>query len=222
MLPDQDCALCAGACESLVCEACALALPRIANACAQCGIPLPMGDRMCGLCLRDRHAFDDAFAAFEYRFPIDRLVQRFKYAGDLALGRWLADNLAEIASRREAPDLVVATPLSATRLRHRGFNQALVIAGHVARTLRLRCEVEAVAKARDTPPQEGLDRRERLANLRDVFTCSRQLAGAHVALVDDVITTGATADAIARALRVAGASRVSVWAVARTPDPALR
>jgi ComF family protein len=220
----QDCALCG--CRSgdlLVCSECAGALPRLVHACARCAIPLASEATFCGACVKPvRYAFDDALAVFEYRFPVDRLVQRFKYAGDLALGRWLAENLAAAAATCARPDLVVATPLAGRSLRRRGFNQALVLARHVSASLALPCEIDAVSKMRETPKQEGLDRRQRAENLRDAFRSDLQLSGEHVALVDDVVTTGATANALARVLRESGAGRVSVWAVARTPDPALR
>jgi ComF family protein len=138
------------------------------------------------------------------------------------LGRWLAERLAASAANRARPDLVVATPLANRRLRERGFNQALVLARHVCAALALPCDLDAVTKARETPKQEGLGRRQRVENLRDAFRCELRLAGEHVALVDDVVTTGATASALTRVLRESGAGRVSVWAVARTPDPALR
>ena len=221
---EQDCALCGQRSgETLVCGECVDALPRIVRGCARCAIPLASEAVLCGECVRaGRHAFDDALAVFEYRFPVDRLVQRFKYAGDLALGRWLAARLAEGAASRARPDLIVASPLANRSLRRRGFNQALVLARHVAASLALRCEIDAVRKVRETAKQEGLDRRQRIENLRDAFRCDLRLAGEHVAVVDDVVTTGATASALARALRDSGAGRVSVWAVARTPDPALR
>ncbi len=198
-------------------------MPRIDRACARCAIPLATMSTFCGGCAKAaHHPIDDAVAVFEYRFPVDRLVQRFKYAGDLALGRWLAERLAVAVANRERPDLVVATPLANRSLRKRGFNQALVLARHVSAALALPCELGAVSKERETPKQEGLDRRQRVENLRDAFRCGLRLSGEHVALVDDVLTTGATANAVARVLRESGAGRVSAWVVARTPDPALR
>jgi len=220
----QDCALCVGPCsQGLVCPACAGALPRITHACARCAIPLATPGPNCGECLApDRYAFDDALAVFEYRFPVDRMIQRFKYAGDLALGSWLASCLAEAAARRTRPDVVVAAPLSGRGLRQRGFNQALLLARRVARDLDVRCEVDALRKVRETAPQHSLERRDRIRNPRGAFECLLTLDGERVAIVDDVITTGATVDALARALRERGAGSVSAWAVARTPDPALR
>jgi ComF family protein len=173
----------------------------------------------CGACLARAPAFDAALARFEYRFPADRIVRRFKFAGDLAAGRWLALELAQAAQAAERPDLLVAPPIAATRLRERGFNQALEIAKVVGRHLGIAVELRAVVRLRETAPQPGLGGRERRANLCEAFGCARSLDGRHVAIVDDVMTTGATADAIARVLKAAGAARVSAWAVARTPSP---
>ena len=218
----QDCLLCAGAsAESVVCRECAICLPILATACVCCAAPLPQPG-ICGECQRHPRSFDAALAAFEYRFPVDRLVHRFKFAGDLAVGRWLALQLLERVRAESRPDLIVAPPLTPARLRERGFNQALEIGKVVGRRLGVRCAIGALAKIRDTAPQPGLSRRERRANLRRAFRCDHEFSGEHVALVDDVMTTGATADALARVLRAAGAGRVSVWAVARTPDPVAR
>jgi ComF family protein len=218
----QDCLLCAGASgESVVCGECARFLPTLATGCARCAAPLPQPG-ICGDCQRHPPSFEAALAAFEYRFPVDRLIHRFKFAGDLAVGRWLALQLLERVRAEPRPDLIVAPPLTPARLRGRGFNQALEIGRVMGRRLGVRCAAAALAKTRDTAPQPGLSRRERRANLRRAFRCDAAFSGEHVALVDDVMTTGATADALARVLRAAGAGRVSVWAVARTPDPIAR
>jgi ComF family protein len=146
-------------------------------------------------------------------------VQRFKYAGDLAIGRWLGRQLAERAAREAPPELLVAPPLTKARLRERGFNQALELAKVAGSRLGLRCSLHAVRRRHEAVPQAGLSRGARLANLRDAFECREPVRGLDVAVVDDVLTTGATAEAMARALHRAGAARVRVWAVARTPDP---
>jgi ComF family protein len=212
---DQDCHLClAAAGGHLICRACEEALPSIARACTACAIPLPH-EGLCGECLSRPFAFDDAAACFEYRFPLDRLVRRFKFAGDLAVGRWLALQLAGRVAGAH-PDLLVAPPLTRARLRARGFNQALELAKVVARRVGTRCDIAGLAKARETAPQLGLGRRERRANLRDAFRCDLRLEGKHVAIVDDVMTTGATMDAMAAVLKQCGAARVSAWSVART------
>ena len=192
----QDCLLCAGdSANEMVCAHCLASLPTLA----------PGVHRV--------------VAPFEYRFPVDRLVQRFKFGGDLAVGKWLALQLAMRARRVARPQVLVPVPLTRARLRTRGFNQSVEIARVVARALRIPAAMRVLERVRDAPPQAGLTRRARRANLRGTFRCRRGvLAGRHVALIDDVVTTGATAEAAARALKRAGALRVDVWAIARTPD----
>ena len=212
-----DCVLCGARSEGdVVCAACEGALPRLRDACEICAAPIAHGGT-CGDCLRQPPPFDASIAAFEYRYPLDRLVLRFKSSGDFAIGRWLSERLSECVRAAPRPDRIVAAPLSRARLRERGFNQSSEIARRIARRSRVDFLAGAVEKVRDTPSQQGLSRRERRANLRGAFRCTRSLAGLHVALVDDVVTTGATAEAIARELRRAGASRITVWALARTP-----
>jgi ComF family protein len=163
--------------------------------------------------------FDGALAAFEYRFPLDRLVQRFKYSGDLAIGRWLALELARRVREEPRPDLLVPMPLAHGRLRERGFNQAAQVARVLAQRLDVPFALHMVDRVRDAPSQSGLGRRARRANLRGAFQCNATLQGRRVVLVDDVITTGASADALSAVLKRAGAARIDVWALARTPDP---
>jgi ComF family protein len=214
----SDCVLCAERSADLLCVDCAAALPASAPACARCALPLPSAG-ICGRCLREPPHFDDAIAALQYRFPVDRLMQRFKYAGDLAIGRWLGAALMHRVRDADRPDLVVAPPSTNVRLRSRGFNPGLEIAKSVARAIGVRCAIDGLLRARETTPQPGLGRRERERNLEGALRCERVLDGQHVAIVDDVMTTGATANAAAKVLRDRGAARVSVWVVARTPEP---
>jgi len=214
---EQDCALCAVRSAELICPDCVAALPAPLASCVRCALPLAVPG-VCGHCLAEPPRFDEAIAAFDYRFPIDRLVLRFKYAGDLALGRWLAVALTERVRSEARPDLVVAPPSTRERLRSRGFNPALEIAKAVAQALGVRCAIAGLERTRETAPQPGLGRRERERNLEGAIGCSLALDGLHVALVDDVMTTGATANAAARVIRARGAARVSAWVVARTPE----
>lgn len=211
----RDCVLCGGrGGEGLVCEPCAGDLPWVRECCARCGLPLAHGGT-CGECLRRPPAFDGAVAAFEYRFPIDRLVQRFKFGGDLAIGRWLGEQLAARVRGLARPDVIVAPPLSPRALRERGFNQAVELAKNVGRALRVPVEPAALRKVRETVPQRTLGRRARQANLRGAFVCELDVRGARVAIVDDVITTGATVGNAAGAILRAGAASVQAWAAAR-------
>ena len=215
---DQDCTLCSSPSTRLVCHACEETLPQANPSCARCALPVPHPG-LCGRCHAHPPAFDATLAAFEYRFPVDRIVRRFKYAGDLALGRWLAERLADrvLASGEPLPALVVAPPSTTARLRERGFNPALEIAKSVARSMGVPCVIDGLSRTRQTAPQPGLDRDERRRNVEGALAASVGVEGRTVALVDDVMTTGATAEAAARVLKRAGAVRVIAWVAARTP-----
>jgi len=214
----QACVLCRSPSgNALVCAACANAMPRDACACPRCALGGVDNDAVCGACLAKPPPFDATIAAWRYAFPADRLLQAFKYAGMLALAEPLAAALADTLARRNAPrpDVVIAVPLSLSRQRERGFNHAHEIARRLAMRLDLPIE-HALARTRDAPPQAGLTLRERAHNLRDAFAASRSVSGRAVAIVDDVMTTGATLRAASRALRAAGAARIDAWVVART------
>jgi len=220
LLP-QDCALCgAGSGDSLLCFPCSASLPVVAAACPVCALPAPPGS-VCGDCLARPPPFRAAVAAFVYAFPVDRLVHALKYGGQLALAEPLALALIGAIDRRARPppDAVVALPLSPARQRERGFNQASEIARRVARAFG-RPLVPGLARARDSPPQAALAWADRARNVRGAFLANPLLAGRRVAIVDDVMTTGATLATAARAARRAGALDVEAWVVARTLPPA--
>lgn len=213
----EDCALCGGRTGGpLVCGACVRELPWLHACCVRCALPLAHAGT-CGRCLRTPPAFDGATAAFEYRFPVDRLVHRFKFGGDLAIGRWLGEQLAARVGGLATPDVIVSPPLAPSALRERGFNQAVELAKPVGRALDVPVELAALRKVRPTAPQRTLGRRSRQANLRGTYVCELDVRGAHVAIVDDVITTGATVGTAAEAIRLAGAASVQAWAAARAP-----
>lgn len=158
----------------------------------------------------------------DYAFPWDGLIAAFKFQGRPELAALLA-GLLDPALADAAVDLVLPVPLSAARLRERGFNQAWELARRLARARRLAADAHLLLRVRDTPHQTGLGAEERRRNLRHAFLVepSRKaaLAGRRVALVDDVLTGGATSDEAARTLREAGAAEVQLWVVARTPPP---
>jgi ComF family protein len=207
-----SCFLCRGAARELLCGACDADLPRLSRPlCPRCALESPRGE-LCGRCLSRAPAYDATQAALAYEFPADALVQALKFRGELALAPFLAALLAE-RLRSERADLVVPVPLSTERLRRRGYNQAVEIARHVPGA---RLELTLCERTRDAPPQMELPYEARQRNVRGAFRCTRPLAGATVAVVDDVMTTGATLDEMARTLKGAGAERVVNWVVART------
>ena len=213
MLFGGSCYLCHGASRDLVCADCTAELPRLgAEVCPRCALASP-GGALCGRCLADPPFFDATAAALWYRFPTDVLVQALKFRGELALAGFLAKILGEKLAG-EKPDVVVPVPLSAARLRERGFNQAAEIARRLASG---RLELELCERSRDGRAQMELPFAERQRNVRNAFAVRRALDGATVAVVDDVMTTGATLGEIARTLKAAGAARVVNWVVARTP-----
>lgn len=212
----QDCLLCAApAAGDLLCAACADELPRLAQSrCPRCALPAPGGE-VCGRCQRHPPHFDRLLAVFPYAFPIDRMLQQLKYGHQLALAAWFGERLLPLAERLAA-DLIVPLPLHPERMTARGFNQAIEIARPLARATGLPLDTAICTRQRATPPQEGLNLRERRRNLRNAFACNATLAGMHVLLVDDVVTSGATIGECARTLRLHGAREISVLAVART------
>ena len=217
---DQDCLLCGSSGgNDLLCPACAADLPRLQQpGCPHCALPTPNGEP-CGRCLSHPRHFDAARAAFRYEFPLDRLIQSFKYGHRLALGAWFGRRIASLAGGLAA-EVVMPLPLHIERLRARGFNQAVEIARPLARALDLPLDTATCSRTRHTPAQAGLPWRERAKNIRGAFHCSKDMSGQRVLLVDDVMTTGASLDECARTLKLHGAAEVVVLVVARTlPRP---
>jgi ComF family protein len=218
MLP-QTCFLCGtGSGAGLLCSDCAAELPILpAGACPICALPCGEG-RACGPCQRHPRAFDRTVASFLYDFPIGEMVQALKYGHRLQVAGFFADTLtARLAGDEALPDLILPMPLHPDRLRQRGYNQAAEIARPLARQLGRGLALTTLVRDVDTPPQVGLPWKARAANVRGAFRCVEDLEGLRVAVVDDVLTTGATLHEVARCLKGRGAAWVENWVVARTP-----
>lgn len=207
------------AAPSGMCHGCREGLPWSGNACTVCGLPLPGGvPQHCGRCLRRRPPFDGVTSAFWYQFPVRELIRRYKFQRDVAAGGALAALWAErIAGTHPVrPDYVVPVPSHGWRLLRRGFNQAYDLARRVSRDTGLPLLHHDLRRSRHTRQQAGLDAASRRRNLSGAFRWHGQaLQGECLALVDDVMTTGATIEACARTLKLAGAGRVEVWVLAR-------
>jgi ComF family protein len=213
------CLLCGEAGEDAcdLCRACAATLPWNRIACGRCALPLP-APGTCGRCLRRPPPLAAVQAACRYGFPLDRLLPRFKFHQDLAAGRLLAQLMAEACAPLPRPDALIPIPLHRTRLRQRGYDQALELARPLARALSLPVRDDTLLRVRATLPQSELDAIARRRNLRDAFGVrSGGVLPKHVVLVDDVMTTGATLHAAAKALLRAGVQRVDAWVCARVP-----
>jgi len=215
LLP-QSCLLCAAdSGDGLLCPACLDTLPRLPAAhCPVCALPTPAA-AICGECLKRPPHFDATLAPFAYAFPLDKLIQQLKYGHRLAIADFLAGELRAVAL--PTADMVIPLPLSAARLRQRGFNQAIEIARPLARTHGLPLLLDGCHRVIDTPPQALLPWKERRRNVRHAFECSTDCAGRSVVVVDDVMTTGATLDEFAALLKRHGAARVVCVVAARTP-----
>ena len=215
------CALCgqSGQPELDLCAACEADFPVNDNACEHCAEPLPVAlvqPVLCGACLRRPPAFDACFAPFRYAFPIDRLIQGLKYRRDLCYGRVLGQLLARHVSHRGTrPDAVIPVPLASHRYRERGFNQARELALPLCKSLGLPLRSDLVVRQRETRGQAGLDRKERRKNMRNAFALAAPLRARHIAIIDDVVTTGSTVNELSKLLRAGGAEWIEVWAVAR-------
>lgn len=215
LLP-QDCTVCGqGSGKHLVCAACSAGLPQLAGPlCPVCATPTADG-AVCGACQSSPPHFDATTAAFSYAFPVEHIVQGLKYRHRLPLAVWLAEALMGRVAAAGA-DCIIPLPLSARRMQERGFNQAQEIARPLARQLGLPLVSDACARVRDGAPQASLPWKERQANIRHAFECRIDLSGKTVAVVDDVMTTGATLNEFARTLKLHGAARVENWVAART------
>ncbi|WP_235937518.1 ComF family protein [Marinobacter caseinilyticus] len=177
---------------------------------------------LCGECIKQPPPFDHVIAPLRYEFPVDRLTSRFKYRQQRSMGYPLVNLLGQQVLQHLGehpdwrPELLVPSPMHAQKQRARGFNQAEDIAEQLSRVIDVPWSVTLMQRWKPGVAQSGLNRRQRLANLRGAFTIA-QPAPARVAIVDDVMTTGATARALAVALRKAGAQRIELWVLARTP-----
>ncbi len=203
-----------------MCPACEQSLPRLQSACPRCAAPGTVAEAeesMCGECQKQVPAYLFTRAAFRYAPPVDKLVQNLKYHGRLELSRVLGTCLAEYLQSRNdpLPDVIVPVPLHATRLRERGYNQSLEIARFVAKRLQRPLNAIDARRIRQTMPQTELGRDQRRKNVRGAFKAGEVFAGQRVAIVDDVLTSGHTADAFAGSLLRSGAVDVRVWVVAR-------
>ncbi len=224
----QSCLLCAEPSESAVplCGPCESELPWLGGHCTVCAVPLPDSGLVCGACLKRPPAFERVEAPWRYAFPIDSLITRFKHQARWPLGRLLGELLSHhlqhaFAEGLPRPDLLLPVPLASKRLRQRGFNQAEMLADWLGASLALPTQKHWLQRPQDTANQQDLDAAARLRNLRRAFAldAKAEVRGKHLAVIDDVLTTGATAEAIAQLLRKAGAARVDIYCLARTPKP---
>lgn len=220
LLAPPVCALCGGpgqwkqeAWGIDLCAYCEQACPRTAAACSRCAEPLP-----CSRCHEAPPPFDATSALFRYEDPVDQMITGLKFQGELSFGRVLGTLLADVLRRRGAPlpQVLIPMPLHRARLRERGFNQCEVIATYLTRRLGMRMDARLLYRPRATQAQSGLSAAARAGNLREAFAVRTGcVPPQHVALLDDVMTTGSTAAAATTVLKAAGCRHVEIWVCAR-------
>ena len=202
-----------------ICAGCNADLPRPGPHCCRCGLPLSLDDdSTCGACITNTPVFTRTVFPLRYNFPAERLVQAFKFIRQLAAGRVLSHLLCEhvSANHPDTPDVLIPVPLHRLRMIKRGFNQACELGSHVSKALDIPMLTTCLMRHRNTRAQSGLSRKQRRKNVRGAFYWRGATSpGDHVALIDDVMTTGTTVTECARVLKRAGAKRVDVWVAAR-------
>ncbi|MDP2870241.1 ComF family protein [Methyloversatilis sp.] len=215
-LMPQDCRLCGlPSGDALLCAGCHDELPRLPAAhCPICALPVPTAD-VCGRCLKHPPAFDATLAVWAYAEPADQLIHELKFRARLPLAIWFAHELHALGL--PPCDLLLAMPLHPNRLRERGFNQSVEIGRALGRLGQLNFDAFGLVRLYDTPPQRDLAWSQRRRNVRGAFAVRTEVAGRHVAVLDDVLTTGASLHEVARMLKAAGALTVTNLVLARTP-----
>ncbi len=218
-LYSTQCAVCIDPVEGplALCSDCIGDLPRPSPQCPRCGGRYP-GIGLCGQCQHHPPAFDVTIAPLAYRPPVDYLIHEFKYRRRMQHARLLGELfLSEVGPRITIlPDVIIPVPLHRSRLRRRGFNQSMELARPIARSLGIRIERRAAIRTRDTRPQAELPIKQRRQNIRDAFAMRSPIVYRHVAIVDDVMTSGHTVSQLAQCLKYAGVEHIQVWALART------
>jgi len=202
-----------------VCIDCFNDMPRNTSCCYRCGIFFETQNdapQLCGRCLHHLPSFDETHAPFLYQGSLRYLISQLKFRHDYKNARLLGSLLSQhLASSVERPECIVPVPLHRNRYQQRGFNQSIEIARHLSRQLSIPLDLSSCIRSRDTDHQTALPAKQRRKNMQQAFLVIKPLAFQYVAIVDDVMTTGATAAALAAALKKSGVHRVDVWVCAR-------
>lgn len=213
----QPCILCNGGDNSglNICRDCLADLPfHASDQCPQCGLP-SLSNQMCGACIASPPDFDSTRALFRYEYPVSQLLQHYKYQQQLYLANTFTEMLLARLPQR-LPDLIIPMPLHPKRLSERGFNQSLEIARIIAKRLSTPLDYKCCERIKWSLPQASLPLKQRVRNMKGAFQCQRDLSGLNVVMIDDVMTTGASLNALAKAIKAKGAAHVECWVIART------
>lgn len=205
-----------------LCALCCSDMPHLNATCTRCAeiIPSTLSTPVCGKCSQQPPPFTVTLAPFDYLSPIDYLITQLKFSGNLAAARVLAHLLLTHLQHHYThqppwPQVIVPIPLHRQRIYSRGFNQAVEIAKPIAKTIQKPIDIIHCHRSKNTAAQSSLPAKQRENNVQNAFTISQPFPYQHVAILDDVITTGHTITTFAKQLKKAGAQRIDVWAIAR-------
>lgn len=217
----QLCLLCSSghAGDVAICDDCLGDMPwHIENTCPQCALP-SLSNQRCGQCIQAPPDFDLTLSLFQYQYPVSSMLQQYKYRQMLTLAQTWGALLALRLGTQALPDCIIPMPLHKQRLQERGFNQSMEIARVMSKRLNLPLDMSSCTRTKLTPPQASLPYKARIKNMHGAFSCEPTLQGMRIALLDDVMTTGASLNALAKTVKAAGASHVECWVIARTFTP---
>lgn len=209
--------------ERDLCIGCEQELPWLTHACNRCALPLPTATplgQQCGDCLQQSPPFQKTIALFQYQTPIDHLITGLKFQQKLIYAKLLSELLIQQIQKsydaENLPELIIPMPLHHKRLQERGFNQAVEIARSVAKKLKIKMDLKSCRRVRATAAQTTLPAAQRKDNIKNAFYIGSKLSAKHIAILDDVVTTGYTVTELARELHKSGVERIDVWCCART------
>ena len=219
----NHCLLCDLKCGSqqFICTNCFDALPLHRVGCKQCGLPIKETESeiRCGKCISNPPSFDNTFSLFEYAAPISTLIWQLKFHGNLSIAQLFAqywiDSIDQFYAPNTLPNLIIPVPLHASRLKQRGFNQALEIAKPIGKYFHIPVDTKTCIRIKNTQAQSSLHAQKRKHNVDNAFGLSYSITAKHVAILDDVMTTGNTVSEISHLLKKVGVEKVDVWCCAR-------
>lgn len=219
MIFTQLCLLCGTETNQGFCQYCSSTLPFNKTCCSRCALPITTAQTLCGECLKHPPSFDRSLSPFLYQTPISLLIKSLKHQGQLTNARLLANLFSKQFPLPPNIDMIVPIPLQPKRIQLRGFNQSSELARQLSKTYNIPWKSNILFRYNDKHQQQGADRKTRLTNIKQAFYVKQPLRSnqQRIAIIDDVMTTGATANDAARALKDQGASHVEVWAISRTP-----
>lgn len=213
----QSCFLCGDASTQALCKSCLADLPyHPFLCCPRCARPVQHRSMECKDCQHSPPPFFRTQAIFSYDYPVDKLIHAAKFQSNFALLKLLGNLMSTHLNFKKRPDVLIPVPLHIKRLRERGYNQSLELAKYIAKNTGLLIDYTVCERCRDTPPQSSLPAKQRRVNLKDAFRVSFiQPHWQHIALVDDVMTTGTTVTELAKEFSKLGVPQIEIWCCAR-------